>query len=43
MDLIFEWDYNKARQNARKHGVTFEEARTVFQDDLSWTTYEEGN
>lgn len=38
MDLNFEWDYNKARQNRKKHGVTFEEARSIFWDDLSWTT-----
>jgi hypothetical protein len=30
----FEWDPEKAESNARKHGVTFEEAQTVFQDDL---------
>lgn len=29
----FEWDLGKARENARKHGVTFEEAATVFGDD----------
>lgn len=29
----FEWDLEKARANARKHGVTFEEAATVFGDD----------
>jgi uncharacterized DUF497 family protein len=28
----FEWDLDKARENARKHGVTFEEAATVFGD-----------
>ena len=28
----FEWDAAKARANARKHGVTFEEATTVFDD-----------
>lgn len=28
----FEWDPTKARQNARKHGVTFERAATVFLD-----------
>ena len=38
MDLIFEWDYNKAEENAKKHGVTFEEAVTVFSDALSFTT-----
>ncbi len=29
----FEWDLDKARDNARKHGVSFEEAATVFGDD----------
>jgi uncharacterized DUF497 family protein len=28
----FEWDEAKAAANARKHGVTFEEASTVFDD-----------
>jgi len=28
----FEWDQRKARQNAKKHGVTFERAATVFLD-----------
>ena len=31
--LQFEWDARKAATNARKHGVTFEEARTVFLDE----------
>lgn len=31
--LSFEWDSNKAETNARKHGVTFEETKTVFFDD----------
>lgn len=29
----FEWDVFKSRANERKHGVSFEEARTVFFDD----------
>jgi len=29
----FEWDEHKARSNERKHGVSFEEAQTVFDDD----------
>ena len=33
--LIFEWDKNKAYLNLTKHSVTFEEARTVFNDPLS--------
>jgi hypothetical protein len=28
----FEWDAEKAAANAAKHGVTFEEATTVFLD-----------
>ncbi len=28
----FEWDPRKAAQNVRKHGVSFVEARTVFED-----------
>lgn len=34
MELIFEWDENKAKQNLRKHKVSFEEAKTVFNDPL---------
>ena len=35
MEYIFEWDPKKAESNARKHGVTFEEASTAFGDPLS--------
>lgn len=28
--MRFEWDPRKARLNLRKHGVSFEEAKTVF-------------
>jgi len=28
--LSFEWDLNKDKSNAKKHGVTFSEAKTVF-------------
>ena len=31
--ISFEWDEKKNRANIRKHGVTFEEAMTVFFDD----------
>lgn len=37
MGLIFEWDRVKAAQNLKKHGVSFEEACTVFGDPLSLT------
>ena len=32
--MIFEWDAAKAKANLRKHGVSFEEAMTVFGDHL---------
>ena len=32
-ELGFGWDPKKARSNARKHGVSFEEAQTVFSDE----------
>jgi uncharacterized DUF497 family protein len=30
--VIYEWDPKKARANLAKHGVSFEEAATVFLD-----------
>ena len=32
-NLRIEWDPKKAAQNLRKHGVSFEDAQTVFADD----------
>jgi uncharacterized DUF497 family protein len=32
-ELRFEWDVAKARANLKKHGVSFDEARTVFFDE----------
>ncbi len=32
-DIIFEWDDRKAQQNEKKHGISFEEAQTVFEDE----------
>nr|WP_239989750.1 BrnT family toxin [Haemophilus haemolyticus] len=31
----FEWDRNKAELNKIKHGISFEEAMTVFYDDYA--------
>jgi uncharacterized DUF497 family protein len=31
--IEFEWDAKKASANFKKHGVSFEEARTVFLDE----------
>jgi uncharacterized protein len=30
--MEFEWDDNKADRNLNKHGISFEEASTVFED-----------
>lgn len=30
--LQFEWDREKAKKNLKKHGVSFEEASTIFDD-----------
>jgi uncharacterized DUF497 family protein len=38
--LIFEWDEKKANQNIKKHGISFEEAATVFGDPFSITIYD---
>jgi uncharacterized DUF497 family protein len=35
--MQFEWDEDKARSNLKKHGVSFEEASTVFGDPLALT------
>jgi hypothetical protein len=35
MSYYFEWDPSKAAANLRKHGVSFEEATTVFGDALA--------
>lgn len=37
MPLKFEWNPIKAKQNIEKHGVSFDEAATVFSDPLSMT------
>ena len=35
--MKFEWDNNKAISNIKKHGVSFNEAVTIFNDPLSIT------
>jgi len=36
MGVAFEWDRRKALSNQRKHGLSFEEAITVFDDPLAY-------
>lgn len=33
MSIKFSWDENKAESNIIKHGIDFDEAKTVFYDD----------
>ena len=35
MQLKFEWNARKASANLKRHGVSFEEARTVFLDEYA--------
>ena len=37
MSYRFEWDPHKAAANRKKHGVSFDEASTVFDDPLAVT------
>ncbi|AFZ47416.1 protein of unknown function DUF497 [Cyanobacterium stanieri PCC 7202] len=38
--MNFEWDINKNISNQQKHGITFEEAQSIF-DDLSAIIFED--
>jgi uncharacterized DUF497 family protein len=40
-EIVFQWDERKNRENQRKHGVSFEEARSVFFDDRGVEFYDE--
>ena len=33
VEIIFEWDNKKEKANKKKHGISFEEARTAFYDE----------
>ncbi|WP_252178709.1 BrnT family toxin [Endozoicomonas sp. 4G] len=41
--IKFEWDQVKSRSNQRKHGVSFEEAKSVFYDEYAVQFYDEEN
>lgn len=38
--ISFEWDINKAASNLKKHGISFEEAQSVFYDDFAVQFYD---
>lgn len=39
--MTFEWDENKNQINKQKHGIAFEEAKTVFYDEQALLEYDE--
>jgi uncharacterized protein len=39
--IKFEWDSAKAATNVRKHGVSFEEAQSVFYDEYAVQFFDE--
>ena len=41
--MIYEWDAAKAARNLKKHGLSFEEAATVFFDPLAVTFVDPDN
>ena len=41
--IRFEWDENKNIINQEKHGVSFEEAKTVFYDEFALLEYDKKN
>ena len=41
--ISFEWDEAKSRSNLKKHGVSFEEARSVFFDEYAVQFFDEEN
>ena len=40
VDLVFKWDEKKNIKNLKKHGVSFEEAKSVFYDDNAVEFYD---
>jgi len=39
-ELLFEWDEKKSVSNKKKHGISFEEAQTVFIDENALLIYD---
>ena len=39
--IQFEWDSKKAAVNLKKHGISFEEARSVFYDEFAVQFYDD--
>lgn len=41
--IKFEWDIAKSESNSKKHGVSFEEAQSVFYDEFAVQFFDEQN
>lgn len=41
--MKFDWNAEKNNVNLKKHGVNFEEAETVFEDERAITIYDESH
>jgi uncharacterized DUF497 family protein len=41
--IKFEWDTTKATLNTKKHGVSFEEAQSVFYDEFAVQFFDDDN
>ena len=41
--IKFEWDAAKSAANIKKHGVSFDEAQTVFYDEFAVQFFDEGH
>jgi len=39
--IVFDWDPAKAEANLKKHGVSFEEAQSVFYDEFAVQFFDE--
>lgn len=40
-EIYFRWDKDKSRVNEKKHGISFQEASTVFSDEVSIEFYDD--
>ena len=41
--IQFEWDTTKAASNLKKHGISFDEAKSVFYDEFAIQFYDDGH
>ena len=41
--IEFEWDASKAKSNLKRHGISFEEAQSVFFDDYALQFYDDSH